>query len=108
MQFPYDPSDGFLYKVAIGNFIMLCIAQFFVSSFLGDAIYDRCKKLGYEMKSSKYLTWFNVSGLWREAQEFNEEQKDEELAEYIRYHKYFIRYGIASFLFVVFASEFLK
>lgn len=93
-----------LHKIAIGNFIMLAIAQFIVLPFLGYKIFNRCKYIGYEMKSRPLFTIFNISNLWREAREFNNNQNDEVIKQYLKSYKFFWIYAFVSFIFIVITS----
>lgn len=104
MELPFNSESSFLFKIAIVNFLLLCIGQFFILSLLGYKIYNRCKELGYNMKSRPYFAILNVSGLWREAREFNKRRDDADIAKYLRLYKFFWGYILASFLLIVLAA----
>jgi hypothetical protein len=103
MDFRFN-SESVLFKIAVFNFVALAISQFFILPFLGYKIYNRCKEIGYEMKSRPAFALFNTSNLWSEARKFNQKENDEIIKKALTNYRYFWIYALMSFAFIVAAS----
>lgn len=105
MEFFFSSNNIFL-KIAVINFCALAISQFMVFPYLGYKIYNRCKAIGYEMKSRPAFAIFNTSRLWSEARQFNKNANDESIKKALRIYRLYWGYIILSFFFVITSSIF--